>query len=50
MKKMEKMAENYIWKDRKRPIFGLPLSFTKYKLTNEKRDRESNDSRSLFLV
>ena len=25
-----------IWKDRKRPIFGLPLSFTKYKLTEEK--------------
>lgn len=27
---------NLIWKDRKRPIFGLPLSFTKYKLTEEK--------------
>jgi len=26
----------YIWKDRKRPIFGLPLSFTKYRLTDEK--------------
>ncbi len=25
-----------IWKDRKRPIFGLPLSFTKYTLTEEK--------------
>lgn len=25
-----------IWKDRKRPIFGLPLSFTAYKLTEEK--------------
>jgi len=25
-----------IWKDRRRPIFGLPLSFTKYKLTEEK--------------
>lgn len=25
-----------IWKDRKRPIFGLPLSFTKYALTEEK--------------
>ena len=25
-----------IWKDRKRPIFGLPLSFTRYKLTEEK--------------
>lgn len=36
MKKMEKMKENYLWEDRKRPIFGLPLSFTKYKLTNEK--------------
>ena len=26
----------FIWKDRKRPIFGLPLSFTKYQLTEEK--------------
>lgn len=25
-----------IWKDRRRPIFGLPLSFTRYKLTEEK--------------
>ena len=25
-----------IWKDKKRPIFGLPLSFTRYKLTEEK--------------
>ena len=25
-----------IWKDRKRPIFGLPLSFTTYRLTEEK--------------
>ncbi|MBR2240610.1 MAG: PH domain-containing protein [Clostridia bacterium] len=33
---MEKITENYLWKDRKRPIFGLPLSFTKYKLTEEK--------------
>lgn len=31
------MAEiNYIWKDRKRTIFGLPLSFTVYKLTKDK--------------
>ena len=36
MKKMEKIVQNYIWQDRKRPILGLPLSFTKYKLTNEK--------------
>jgi uncharacterized membrane protein YdbT with pleckstrin-like domain len=36
MKKMEKIVQNYIWKDRKRPILGLPLSFTKYKLTDEK--------------
>ena len=28
--------ENYIWRDRKRPIFGLPLSFTVYTLTEEK--------------
>lgn len=26
----------YIWTDRKRTIFGLPLSFTVYKLTGEK--------------
>lgn len=25
-----------IWKDRKRTLFGLPWSFTKYELTNEK--------------
>lgn len=25
-----------VWKDRKRPIFGLPLSFTKYIITDEK--------------
>ncbi len=31
---MEKLE--IIWKDRKRTIFGLPLSFTKYKLTEEK--------------
>lgn len=39
MKKAQNIQEvqnNYIWEDRKRPIFGLPLSFTKYKLTDEK--------------
>ena len=36
MKKMEKIEENYIWQDKKKPIFGLPLSFTKYKMTSEK--------------
>ena len=36
MKKMEKIVQSYIWEDKKRPIFGLPLSFTKYKLTDEK--------------
>ena len=30
------METNIVWKDRKRPIFGLPLSFTKYELTEEK--------------
>ena len=30
------MAENIIWSDRKRIIFGLPWSFTKYTLTDEK--------------
>ena len=31
---MEKL--NVIWKDRKRPIFGLPWSFTKYTLLEDK--------------
>ena len=31
---MEKL--NYIWQDKKRPIFGLPLSFTKYTLLEDK--------------
>jgi Predicted membrane protein len=26
----------YVWKDKKRTLFGLPLSFTKYALTEEK--------------
>ena len=30
-----KNVSEIIWKDRKRPIFGLPLSFTKYKMTKE---------------
>ena len=30
------MGNNVIWTDKKRPIFGLPLSFTKYILTEEK--------------
>lgn len=31
----------YIWKERKRTLFGLPLSFTVYKLTREKLYVES---------
>ena len=31
-----KNNENVIWRDRKRTIFGLPLSFTVYSLTSEK--------------
>ncbi len=27
---------NYIWTDKKRPLLGLPLSFTRYSLTEEK--------------
>ena len=27
---------NIVWKDRKRPILGLPISFTKYSVTEEK--------------
>ena len=26
----------YLWQDRKRTLLGLPLSFTVYKLTEEK--------------
>ncbi len=28
--------KEFIWRDKKRTIFGLPLSFTTYTLTNEK--------------
>ncbi|MCQ2510316.1 MAG: PH domain-containing protein [Lachnospiraceae bacterium] len=27
---------NYVWEDKKRTLFGLPLSFTKYSLTEER--------------
>ena len=30
------MADGIVWKDRKRTLFGLPLSFTRYSLTDEK--------------
>ena len=33
---MEENKNMTIWKDRKRTIFGLPISFTKYTLTGEK--------------
>lgn len=44
MRRKESIIKNYannkmgniIWKDRKRTIFGLPISFTKYTLTEEK--------------
>lgn len=29
-------VNEFVWKDRKRTIFGLPLSFTVYKLTKDK--------------
>ena len=36
-RKGEDMAErNVIWSDRKRTLFGLPLSFTKYTLTEDR--------------
>ena len=28
--------KNYVWSDKKRTLFGLPLSFTRYTLTSEK--------------
>lgn len=30
------MEKSYIWKDRKRTLFGLPLSFTVYTLRSDK--------------
>ena len=33
---MAKLPNNTIWSDRKRTLFGLPWSFTKYILTDEK--------------
>ncbi len=37
----KKDTTEYVWKDRKRTVFGLPLSFTVYKLTEEKLFVES---------
>lgn len=33
---MAKENENCLWKDRKRPFMGLPWSFTKYMLTEDR--------------
>lgn len=33
---MENIQLEYIWKDRKRTLFGLPLSFTTYRLTEDR--------------
>lgn len=33
---MKRTVLEIIWSDRKRTLFGLPLSFTKYSLTKEK--------------
>ena len=30
------MSEEFVWSDRKRIIFGLPWSFTRYRLTEKK--------------
>ncbi len=32
----EESKDSILWQDKKRPIFGLPISFTKYTLTQEK--------------
>ena len=32
----KKDYSSYVWTDKKRTIFGLPLSFTRYKLTEER--------------
>ncbi|MBQ9989164.1 MAG: PH domain-containing protein [Clostridia bacterium] len=31
-----KMEQKIVWKDRKRTLFGLPLSFTRYSLTEDR--------------
>ena len=36
MAKKEKLQKNYIWQDRKRTLFGLPWSFTRYFLEEDK--------------
>ena len=33
---MSKRRDTSIWYDRKRTLFGLPLSFTKYELTDDR--------------
>lgn len=33
---MEENNTQILWKDKKRPLWGLPISFTKYTLTKEK--------------
>lgn len=33
---MEQIELEYVWKDRKRTLFGLPLSFTIYRLTKDR--------------
>lgn len=33
---MKNQNTNVVWKDRKRTLFGLPLSFTRYVLTSDK--------------
>ncbi|MCH5193996.1 MAG: PH domain-containing protein [Oscillospiraceae bacterium] len=33
---MAKTENGYVWTDKKRPVFGLPISFTKYILTEKK--------------
>ena len=33
---MKKNAFDYVWTDKKRSLFGLPLTFTRYYLTESK--------------
>ena len=33
---MKKISNDVVWQDRKRTLFGLPWSFTRYFITNEK--------------
>ena len=40
---MKDIGINYVWTDKKRTIFGLPLSFTRYFLTENKLEADAGN-------